>query len=137
MRNRGSGPEPFSVFISLPRKSLKPFSDACSSRCRFPSKVSGVGVGLASATGERAIGDGLGFSVVAGVAVGEEVGATVTVGEGVPLGGGVWLGLEPDVAVWRRQSQSNRIAARAALSLQKSLKGRSEKQLIAGEAEYV
>ena len=76
------------------------------------------------------LGDGLGFIGCdgEGAGVGVEVvggdGISVAVAEGVGLG----------VVVWRLQSHSSRIAAIAALSLQKSRKGRSEKQFICGRA---
>jgi hypothetical protein len=83
------------------------------------------------------IGDGLGFTGCdgEGKGVGGGVGVKVAGGDGVSVG--VLEGVGLGVAVWRRQSHSSRIAAIAALSLQKSRKGRSEKQLIAGELEYL
>ena len=105
----------------------------------------GVGrrVGLASAMGEgEETGDGLGFTgcdgegTGVGAGVGVKVvggdGVSVAVSKGVGLGAAEGVGL--GVAVWRLQSHSSRIAAIAALSLQKSRKGRSEKQFIYGRA---
>jgi len=82
------------------------------------------------------IGDGLGFTGCdgEGKGVGGGVGVKVAGGDGVSV---AVLEVGLGVAVWRRQSHSSRIAAIAALSLQKSRKGRSEKQLIAGELEYL
>jgi hypothetical protein len=120
--------------LSFPRKSRNPFSAACSSRWRFASNGSGEEVGRASAIGEgvgerlgvtSCDGEGKGVGVVVGVKVAGGDGVSVAVLEGVGLG----------VAVWRRQLHSSKIAAIAALSLQKSHKGRSEKQLIAGEPD--
>jgi hypothetical protein len=85
--------------------------------------------------GER-IGDGLGFTGCdgEGKGVGVVVGVKVAGGDGVSVA--VLEGVGLGVAVWRRQLHSSRIAAIAALSLQKSRKGRSEKQLIAGEPDW-
>jgi hypothetical protein len=82
------------------------------------------------------IADGLDFTGCdgEGKGVGGGVGVKVAGGDGVSVA--VLEGVGLGVAVCRRQSQSSRIAAIAALSLQKSSKGRSEKQLIAGEPEY-
>ena len=105
--------------MSFPRRSRNPFLEACSNRCRFASNGSGEEVGHG----------------VAGRGIGAGVGVKVAEGDGVSVGAleGVALG----AAGWRRQSNSSKIAAIAALSLQKSRKGRSEKRLIAGEAEYL
>ena len=80
------------------------------------------------------IGDGLGFtgSQGEGTGVGAGVGVKVVAGDGVSVAVSEGVGL--GVAVWRLQSHSSRIAAIAALSLQKSRKGRSEKQFICGRA---
>ena len=95
----------------------------------------GVGVKVAE-------GDGVGDAVVEGVGpgvagrgIGAGVGVKVADGDGVSVAAleGVGLG----VAGWRRQSNSSKTAAIAALSLQKSRKGRSEKRLIGEEAEYL
>ena len=56
------------------------------------------------------------------------------IGEGLGSNG---CGVALDAAGWRLQSNSSKTPAIAALSLQKSPKGRSEKRLIAGEAEYL
>jgi len=76
------------------------------------------------------MGEGLGFTDCdgEGKGVGGGVGVKVAGGDGVSVG--VLEGVGLGVAVWRRQSHNSRIAAIAALSLQSSGKGRSEKQLI-------
>jgi hypothetical protein len=81
------------------------------------------------------IGDGLGFTGCdgEGKGVGGGVGVKVAGGDGVSVA--VLEGVGLGVAVWRRQLHSSKIAVIAALSLQKSHKGRSEKQLIAGEPD--
>ena len=84
----------------------------------------GIGDGLCSIGCD---GEGRGVGVGVGVKVAEGDGVGDAVAEGVGLG----------VAGWRRQSNSSKTAAIAALSLQKSRKGRSEKRLIGGEAEYL
>ena len=94
--------------MSFPRRSRNPFLEACSNRCRFASNGSGEEVGHG----------------VAGRGIGAGVGVKVAEGDGVSVGAleGVALG----AAGWRRQSNSSKIAAIAALSLQKPQKGRSQ-----------
>jgi len=124
--------------LELPSQLSKPFSAACSCRWRFASNGSGEEVGRASAIGEgEGIGDRLGVTSCdgEGKGVGVVVGVKVAGGDGVSVA--VLEGVGLGVAVWRRQLHSSKIAAIAALSLQKSHKGRSEKQLIAGEPEYL
>jgi hypothetical protein len=83
------------------------------------------------------IGEGLGFTTCDGEGKGVGVGVGVKVAGGDGVSVAVLEGVGLGVAVWRRQSHSSRIATIASLSLQKSRKGRSEKQLIAGEPEYL
>jgi len=108
-----------------------------STGCDGEGRGVGVGVGVKVAEGDGvgdAVVEGVG-SGVAGRGIGAGVGVKVAGGDGVSVGAleGVALG----VAGWRRQLNSSKTAAIAALSLQKSCKGRSEKRLIAGEAEYL
>ena len=109
----------------------------CSIGCDGEGRGVGVGVGV-----KVAEGDGVGDAVVEGVGrgvagrgIGAAVGVKVAEGDGVSV---VALeGVPLDVAGWRRQSNSSKTTAIAALSLQKSRKDRSEKRLIGGEAEYL
>ena len=83
--------------------------------------------------GEReGIGEGLGSTGCDGEGRGVGVGVGVNVAEGDGVGDAVVEGVALGVAGWRRQSNSSKTAAIAALSLQKSSKGRSEKRLIGG-----
>ena len=93
---------------------------------RIGGRASAIGEGVGERLGVTSCdGEGKGVGVVVGVKVAGGDDVSVAVLEGVGLG----------VAVWRRQLHSSKIAAIAALSLQKSHKGRSEKQLIAGEPD--
>ena len=108
-----------------------------STGCDGEGRGVGVGVGVKVAEGDGvgdAVVEGVG-SGVAGRGIGAGVGVKVAGGDGVSIGAleGVALG----VAGWRRQSNSSKTTAIAALSLQKSREDRSEKRLIGGEPEYL
>ena len=122
--------------LELPSQVSKPVFSGLQQPLEVCFERVGEEVGRASAIGEgEGIGDRLGVTSCdgEGKGVGVVVGVKVAGGDGVSVA--VLEGVGLGVAVWRRQLHSSKIAAIAALSLQKSHKGRSEKQLIAGEPD--